>query len=63
MPKGSFVWGYFYHSEDLTTSTCAVIMPYGKECGVFYKDGFTTTNLINHLARIHKVSRPTERKM
>ena len=63
VPKGSFVWSYFRRSEDLILSTCAVIMPDGKECGVFYKDGSTTTNLINHLARIHKVSRPTERKM
>ncbi|CAB5305043.1 unnamed protein product [Rhizophagus irregularis] len=33
------------------------------ECGVYYKDGSTTTNLINHLVRVHKVFKPTERKI
>ncbi|CAB4393466.1 unnamed protein product [Rhizophagus irregularis] len=63
VPKGSFVWGYFRRSKDLKTSTCAVILSDGKECGVYYKDGSTTTNLINHLVRVHKVSKPTERKI
>lgn len=63
VPKGSFVWGYFRRSKDLKTSTCAVILSDGKECGVYYKDGSTTTNLINHLVRVHKVSKPTEQKM
>ena len=26
-----------------------------KECGVFYNDGSTTSNLINHLARKHRI--------
>ena len=55
--------GYFRRSEDLITATCAVIMLDGKECGVFYQDGSTTTNLINHLVRVHKVPKPTEKKM
>ncbi|CAG8727717.1 4743_t:CDS:2, partial [Funneliformis caledonium] len=55
IPKeGSFVWHYFHHSENLITSTCAVIMHDGKECNVSYNDSSTTSNLISHLARIHK---------
>ncbi|CAB5201767.1 unnamed protein product [Rhizophagus irregularis] len=49
--------------RNLKTSTCAVILSDGKECGVYYKDGSTTTNLINHLVRVHKVFKPTERKI
>lgn len=60
--SGSYVWQYFHRSKDQITSTCAVIMPDGKECGVYYNDGSTTTNLINHLARKHKVFRPTEKQ-
>ena len=50
VPKRSYVWCYFHHSEDLITSTYAVIMPDSKECEVYYKDSSTITNLINHLA-------------
>jgi len=60
IPKGgSFVWSYFRRSENLVTSTCAIILPDGKECGVSYNDGSTTSNLISHLARIHRVFKPT----
>ncbi len=62
MLKGSYVWCYFCCSEDLITSTYAVIMPDGKEYGVYYKDDSTITNLINHLAQVHRIFRPTEKK-
>lgn len=59
IPKGgSFVWRYFRRSENLVTSTCAIILSDGKECGVSYNDGSTTSNLIGHLARIHRVFKP-----
>ena len=57
------MWKYFRHSENLITSKCAIIMPDSKECGVTYNDGSTTSNLIGHLARAHKVFKPVEIKV
>ena len=54
----SFVWNYFKREEDLTSATCHVIKEDGMECGHYYNDGSTTSNLIHHLAIKHKIFKP-----
>ncbi|CAI2194940.1 4927_t:CDS:2, partial [Funneliformis geosporum] len=54
----SFVWNYFKREEDLTSATCYVIKEDGIECGHYYNDGSTTSNLIHHLATKHKIFKP-----
>ncbi|CAG8807586.1 22806_t:CDS:2, partial [Gigaspora margarita] len=55
----SFVWDYFEKDNNGITSTCKIILDDGKECGVSYNDGSTTSNLINHLARRHWIFKNT----
>ncbi|CAG8609962.1 3585_t:CDS:2 [Gigaspora margarita] len=52
-PSKSFVWDYFRREHKKLT--CKVKLDDGEECGVSYFDGSTTSNLINHLARKHRI--------
>jgi hypothetical protein len=54
----SFVWNYFKKGEDSNSATCHVIKEDGEECGHYYNDGSTTSNLIHHLATKHKIYKP-----
>ena len=54
----SFVWKYFKKEEDTISATCQVIKEDGKECGHYYNDGSTTSNLIHHLATKHRIYKP-----
>ena len=65
-PKQSFVWTYFttidninYYQVPMPISTK---YPDGK-CNHKVENGSTTTNMINHLKKIHKISNPTEQGM
>src|ERR1041384_5448193 len=51
----SFVWNYFKKGENLTSAICQVIKEDGTECGHYYNDRSTTSNLIHHLATKHKI--------
>jgi hypothetical protein len=53
----SFVWDFFQKDDNEITATCKVVLDNGEECGVSYNDGSTTSNLINHLARKHRIFR------
>ncbi|CAG8745901.1 45674_t:CDS:1, partial [Gigaspora margarita] len=52
-PSKSFVWDNF--RREGIKSTCEFKLDDGEECGVSYFDGSTTSNLINHLARKHRI--------
>ncbi|GES76809.1 zinc finger BED domain-containing protein 1-like [Rhizophagus clarus] len=56
----SFVWKYFKKGEDSNSATCYVIKEDGEECGHYYNNGSTTSNLIHHLATKHKIYKPRE---
>ena len=51
----SFVWKYFKKGENSISATCHVIGENGTECGHYYNDRSTTSNLIHHLAIKHKI--------
>ncbi|GES86269.1 zinc finger BED domain-containing protein RICESLEEPER 2-like [Rhizophagus clarus] len=53
-----FVWKYFKKGEDSNSATCYMIKEDGEECGHYYNDGSTTSNLIHHLATKHKIYKP-----
>ncbi|CAB4377356.1 unnamed protein product [Rhizophagus irregularis] len=54
----SFVWKYFKKGDNSSSATCHVIKEDGIECGHYYNDGSTTSNLIHHLATKHKIYKP-----
>lgn len=54
----SFVWNYFKKGEDSNSATCHVIKEDGEECGHYYNDGSTTSNIIHHLATKHRIYKP-----
>ena len=52
------MWNYFKKGEDSNSAICHVIKEDGEECGHYYNDGSTTSNLIHHLATKHKIYKP-----
>ena len=62
-PKQSFVWTYFTTIDNI--NYCQVPMPISTKypdgkCNYKVENGSTTTNMINHLKKIHKISNSTE---
>jgi hypothetical protein len=65
-PKQSFVWNYFITIENV--NYCQVQMPVSSKypdgiCNHKVDNGTTTTNMINHLKKVHNIVNPTEQEM
>src|SRR4051812_40525624 len=65
-PKQSFVWNYFNTIDKINYCQVSVPVstknPYGI-CNHKVENGSTTTNMINHLRKIHKIFNPTEQEL
>jgi hypothetical protein len=65
-PKQSFVWNYFITANNINYCQVSVPVsiknPDGK-CNHKVENGATTTNMINHLKKVHNISNPTELEM
>ena len=65
-PKQSFVWNYFNSIDNINYCQVSVPVstknPYGI-CNHKVENGSTTTNMINHLRKIHKISNPAEQEL
>lgn len=62
-PKQSFVWNHFNIIDDF--NYCQVDVPISVKnpegiCNHKVKNGPSTTNMINHLSKVHKIYNPTE---
>ena len=62
-PKQSFVWNHFNIIDDF--NYCRVDVPISVKnpegiCNHKIKNGLSTTNMINHLSKVHKIYNPTE---
>jgi hypothetical protein len=65
-PKQSYVWNYFITINN--ANYCQVTVPVSAKhpdgiCNHKVENGSTTTNMINHLKKNHKISNPTEQEM
>ena len=65
-PKQSFVWNYFVTIENI--NYCQVQMEVSSKypngvCNHKVKNGSTTTNMINHLKKVHNIMNQTEQEM
>ncbi|CAB4417980.1 unnamed protein product [Rhizophagus irregularis] len=65
-PKQSFVWNYFNTVNNINYCQVSVPIstksPYGI-CNHKVENGSTTTNMINHLRKIHKIINPVEQEL
>jgi len=65
-PKQSFVWNYFVTIENI--NYCQVQMEVSSKypngvCNHKVENGSTTTNMINHLKKVHNIMNQTEQEM
>jgi len=65
-PKQSYVWKYFITINN--TNYCQVSVPVSTKnpdgkCNHKVENGSTTTNMINHLRKIHNIFNPMEQEV
>ena len=65
-PKQSYVWNYFITVDNVNYCQVSVSVSTKNPDGICnhkIENGSTTTNMINHLKKIHNISNPTEQEM